>query len=53
VFGLFDTGFGVAWFRGNATMGLLYDKSVVAVAFFRWFFSFGAIPVILIANRQR
>lgn len=33
-FGLFDTGFGVAWFLGSTVMGLLYDKSVLAVALF-------------------
>jgi len=52
-FGLFDTGFGVAWFLGSATMGLLYDKSVVAVALFSTILQLAAIPVIFIANRQR
>ena len=52
-FGLFDTGFGVAWFLGSALMGLLYDKSVVAVALFSTILQLAAIPVIFIANRQR
>lgn len=52
-FGLFDTGFGVAWFLGSASMGLLYDKSVVAVAVFSMIFQLAAIPVIFIANRRR
>jgi len=52
-FGLFDTGFGVAWFLGSAAMGLLYDKSVVAVAFFSMILQLAAIPVIFIGNRQR
>jgi predicted MFS family arabinose efflux permease len=52
-FGLFDTGFGVAWFVGSAIMGLLYDKSVVAVALFSTILQLAAIPVIFIANRQR
>ncbi|PYK44708.1 MAG: MFS transporter, partial [Verrucomicrobia bacterium] len=52
-FGLFDTGFGVAWFLGSAMMGLLYDKSVVAVALFSTILQLAAIPVIFIANRQR
>src|SRR6266478_2056677 len=51
-FGLFDTGFGVAWFLGSAMMGLLYDKSVVAVALFSTILQLAAIPVIFIANRQ-
>lgn len=52
-FGLFDTGFGVAWFVGSAVMGLLYDKSVVAVALFSMTLQLAAIPVIFIANKQR
>src|SRR5437763_2015912 len=52
-FGLFDTGFGVAWFLGSAMMGLLYDKSVVAVALFSTILQLAAFPVIFIANRQR
>ena len=52
-FGLFDTGFGVAWFLGSAMMGFLYDKSVVAVALFSTILQLAAIPVIFIANRQR
>jgi hypothetical protein len=34
-FGLFDTGYGIAWFVGSGVMGLLYDKSILAVALFR------------------
>lgn len=52
-FGLFDTGFGIAWFLGSAAMGLLYGKSVVAVALFSMIFQLAAIPIIFIANRQR
>jgi predicted MFS family arabinose efflux permease len=52
-FGLFGTGFGVAWFAGSAIMGLLYDKSVVAVALFSTILQLAAIPVIFVANRQR
>ena len=52
-FGLFDTGFGVAWFIGSAAMGSLYEKSVVAVALFSMILQLAAIPVIFIANRQR
>jgi predicted MFS family arabinose efflux permease len=52
-FGLFDTGYGIAWFVGSTAMGLLYDKSVVAVAIFSMVLQLAAIPVIFIANRQR
>jgi MFS family permease len=52
-FGLFDTGFGIAWFLGSTAMGLLYDKSVLAVALFSMIFQLAAIPVIFIANQKR
>jgi predicted MFS family arabinose efflux permease len=52
-FGLFDTGYGIAWFVGSAAMGLLYDKSVVAVALLSTVLQLAAIPVIFIANRHR
>jgi predicted MFS family arabinose efflux permease len=52
-FGLFDTGFGVAWFVGSAAMGLLYEKSVMAVALVSMILQLAAIPVIFAANRQR
>ena len=38
-FGVFDTGYGIAWFLGSTAMGLLYDKSIVAVYCFQSFFS--------------
>jgi hypothetical protein len=38
---------------GSATMGLLYDKSIVVVALFSMTLQLVAIPVIFIANRQR
>jgi MFS family permease len=50
-FGLFDTGYGIAWFVGSAVMGLLYDKSLIAVALFSMILQLAAIPVIFLANR--
>src|SRR6266481_835950 len=52
-FGLFDTGFGVAWFVGSAAMGLLYEKSVMAVALVSMILQLAAIPIIFVANRHR
>ncbi len=52
-FGLFDTGYGIAWFIGSVIMGLLYGRSVMAVALFSMILQLAAIPVIFIANRQR
>jgi MFS family permease len=51
-FGLFDTGYGIAWFIGSTIMGLLYGRSIMAVALFSMILQLAAIPVIFIANRQ-
>ena len=52
-FGLFDTGYGIAWFVGSAVMGLLYDKSILAVALFSVVLQLAAIPVFFVANKRR
>src|SRR5213083_2874426 len=52
-FGLFDTGYGIAWFIGSAIMGLLYGRSVMAVALFSMILQLAAIPVLFIANKKR
>ena len=52
-FGLFDTGYGIAWFLGSATMGLLYDKSILAVAMFSVILQLAALPILFIANKKR
>ncbi len=33
-FGLFDAGFGVAWFLGSWAMGILYGKSILLLVIF-------------------
>ena len=50
-YGVFDTAFGVAWFAGSAAMGLLYDKSVVAVVIFSVVLQLAALPVFVLARR--
>jgi predicted MFS family arabinose efflux permease len=52
-FGLFDTGYGIAWFVGSVVMGLLYDKSILAVVLFSVILQLVAIPVLFIANKKR
>jgi predicted MFS family arabinose efflux permease len=52
-FGLFDTGYGIAWFLGSAVMGLLYDKSILALALFSVILQLAALPILFIANRKR
>jgi predicted MFS family arabinose efflux permease len=52
-FGLFDTGYGVAWFLGSAAMGLLYDKSILAVVLFSVILQLAALPILFVANKKR
>jgi MFS family permease len=52
-FGLFDTGYGIAWFIGSAVMGLLYDKSITAVVMFSVSLQLAALPIFFMANKKR
>jgi len=51
-FGLFDTGYGIAWFLGSATMGLLYGKSVLAVVLVSVVLQLAALPILFFANKK-
>src|SRR6266478_10080827 len=52
-FGFFDTGYGIAWFLGSAAMGLLYDKSILAVVLVSLVLQFSALPLLFVANKSR
>ena len=53
-FGLFYTGYGIAWFFGSAAMGYLYDKSILTVVVFSIVVQLFALPVLLWARlRER
>ena len=52
-FGLFDTGFGVAWFAGSALMGFLYDRTILGLVIFSVAAQLAAIPVFLFGGRKR
>lgn len=49
-FGIFDTGFGIAWFLGSAIMGLLYSKSIPALIIFSVILQLSALPAFLWAK---
>lgn len=51
-FGVFDTGFGIAWFAGSAIMGLLYDKSIPALVIFSVTLQLLALPVLVMAYKK-
>jgi predicted MFS family arabinose efflux permease len=52
-FGVFDTGFGIAWFAGSAAMGLLYDRSIAALIVLSVVLQLAALPVLALAERDR
>lgn len=51
-FGIFDTGFGIAWFAGSAIMGLLYDRSLTALIAFSVISQLLALPLFGLAWRR-
>lgn len=51
-FGLFDTGFGVAWFLGSWFMGYLYGRSVGALVVFSVGMQLLALPLFWVAHRR-
>ena len=51
-FGVFDTGFGIAWFLGSAAMGIIYAKSIPALIIFSVVLQVAALPVFVLATRR-
>ena len=51
-FGVFDTGFGIAWFLGSAAMGALYDISIPGLIAFSVALQLAALPVLVMARRS-
>ena len=51
-FGLFDAGFGIAWFAGSAVMGLLYGRSLLALVIFSIVLQLLALPLLAAARNR-
>jgi predicted MFS family arabinose efflux permease len=51
-FGLFYTGYGIAWFLGSAAMGFLYDRSIITLIIFSILLQLIALPVFFWAKTQ-
>lgn len=45
-YGIFNTGYGIAWFLGSALMGVLYDFSLMTLVLFSCGMQMIAIPVL-------
>jgi len=52
-FGLFDSGFGIAWFLGSWLMGLLYGRSLPALIVFSVVLQLSSLPLFLIAKKMQ
>lgn len=53
-FGIFNTGYGLAWFAGSALMGVLYDFSLSSLIIFSVVMQFAAMPTLfLVAKGSR
>jgi MFS family permease len=51
-FGVFDTGFGVAWFFGSWIMGVLYGKSILALVIFSVTLQLLSLVPFILAKRE-
>ncbi len=51
-YGLFNAGYGLAWFLGSALMGLLYDTSLFALVAFSVVAQVTAVPLLLGVTRR-
>jgi MFS family permease len=51
-FGIFSTTYGIMWFLGNATMGVLYDISIPLMVAFSMSVQFAAVAVFIYVQRR-
>jgi MFS family permease len=51
-YGLFNLGYGIAWFAGSAVIGILYDISIPALVVFSVLAELAAIPIFLRLRRH-
>jgi MFS family permease len=52
-FGIFDTGFGIAWLVGSICFGLLYEKSLFLMVLISVLGQLGSLPIFFLANNAR
>jgi MFS family permease len=51
-YGLFNAGYGLAWFLGSALMGFLYDVSLAGLIAFSALAQLAAIPLLIAVGRR-
>lgn len=52
-FGLFDTGFGFAWFIGSSLMGILYTKSIYSLVYFSIALELISLPIFWFGYKKK
>lgn len=52
-YGVFNSGFGLAWFAGSAIMGILYDFSITALVVFSVAAQLAAVPVFYYLRKEQ
>ncbi len=52
-YGIFNAGYGVAWFLGSALMGVLYDRSINLLIAFSVLIQLVSIPLLVLSKRHR
>jgi predicted MFS family arabinose efflux permease len=52
-YGVFNTGFGVAWFAGSVLLGVLYDAAIPALVAVSVALQVAAIPLFFRLRRSR
>lgn len=51
-YGIFNAGFGLAWFLGSASMGFLFDFSIPYLIVFSMLMQFSSIPLLLATRKS-
>jgi MFS family permease len=52
-YGVFNTGYGIAWFLGSALMGWLYGVSLVLLIAFSMIAQAASIPLVIVVMKRR
>ncbi len=51
-YGIFNTAYGILWFAGSSTIGILYGRSLVSAVAFAVLAQLAAIPLLLMVGRR-
>lgn len=51
-YGIFNAGFGFAWFAGSSIMGILYGKTIIGMVIFSVAAQLASIPLLFIVRRR-